>query len=157
MAKKKKLSRKTLGVLLLAELSLLVAASFVAETWSFVTIAGHSMEPTLSDGQVVLGKRVDVADPIVIGNVYLVSLGETSLVKRLVAGPGDLVEYHDGEFYLNGSPSGIRPEGRWDTFSVKLLCGEYFALGDNLAESVDSRVLGNHIIHREGVVLAICQ
>lgn len=98
------------------------------------------MHPTLDDGQLLLtrptGWRVNVGDIVVLTT----DRGERC-VKRIAAGPGDLVELEAGRLYVNqrsydGHPrsAGARVEA-W-----RVPEGRFFVVGDNLRQSDDSRV-----------------
>jgi signal peptidase I len=67
------------------------------------------------------------------------------LVKRVVACPGDTVVIDDGTLYVNGkirevftAKGQFEYTGEADTM-IQLEEGQYFIIGDNVAESKDSR------------------
>lgn len=98
------------------------------------------MHPTLTDGQLLLtrpaGRHVQVGDIVVLMN----GRGERC-VKRVAAGPGDLVELEAGRLYVNRRSYDGRPRtagGRVETWRVPH--GHFFVAGDNLRQSDDSRV-----------------
>ena len=117
-------------------------------------VAGESMWPTLAPGQHVLAHPVDRnktgphrGDVVVLRHPVG---GEGVLIKRVIGKPDEYIHLkEDGiyiddrpvplaEPYLNGPPCpSTRHPSRWFTGSR-----EYFVLGDNRRDSLDSRSLG---------------
>lgn len=123
-----------------------VAAWLISTFWlQLALIQGDSMEPAFHSGQLVL-LRKNVKDLQVGDVVAFKSEGlKGILIKRIAAGPGDTVEITDGTLYLNGVPETEAFEGKSIEFAgsaakpITLKEGEYFVLGDNVANSKDSR------------------
>ena len=67
------------------------------------------------------------------------------LVKRIIAGTGDSAWIQDGKLIVNGCPSTVFPEEVIFDYAgllkepVLLGADEYLVIGDNVAESRDSR------------------
>ncbi len=112
-------------------------------------VSGVSMEPALSDGDVVLVDKVSWRltglrrnDVIVFRYRYR---PERYYIKRIVGLPGETVEIRDGRLRIDGEePDGdfgnslIENAGR-AAEPVCLAEGTYFVLGDNRNDSADSR------------------
>ena len=83
---------------------------------------------------------------------------QATLVKRIVAGPGNTVQILDGTLYVNGKISVIYPEE--GCFSdagilsgpVDLKSDEYFVIGDNFEKSKDSRYETVRPVKRESIM-----
>lgn len=118
-----------------------LAAGLAVRTWGFtaVTVAGTSMNDTLFSGDVVLVTRFG---SISNGDVVQTSFSgrSGSYIKRVIGLPGDVVEYADSALILNGRPLS-EPYVSSPTENMRIALGEdeYFLLGDNRAESYDSR------------------
>lgn len=126
---------------LLIALCLALAAGFAARTYLFTTvrIAGSSMEGTLLSGDVVLICRWETPER---GNVMQCTFPGRSgtYVKRVIGLPNDTIEFSSGALTVNGRPLS-EPYVSSPTEDMYIALGEdeYFVLGDNRAESYDSR------------------
>jgi len=127
-----------------------------------VQVDGLSMSPTMPDAKCYLLNRIVylVREPKQTEIVVLKD-PETSgfAVKRVIGRPGDSVFLEKGRVFVNGSPlsesylqQGTKTyaEGRYN--SQLWVCGrdQYFVLGDNRANSADSRVYG--VVPRQNIL-----
>jgi len=158
---KKKLSRaqeellswvKTIGGTLIV---FFIITTFIFRT---VEVQGHSMNPTLVDGERIFVWQLFYAprtsDVIVLehtdGNLH---------VKRIIGVPGDRVDYINGELTVNGriiSETYVLNEVSLNGFTFEQVCrinnadarcdvipdGYFLVLGDNRNRSGDSREYG---------------
>lgn len=125
-------------------------------------VSGHSMEPTLSDGDNLIVDKISYRfndpqrfDIIVFPFQYK---DNTFYIKRIIGLPGETVQIKDGVIYINGEvleehygkevmeKSGLAAE------PITLADDEYFVLGDNRNASSDSREPSVGSIKRENII-----
>ena len=122
----------------------ILAALWLSQYYRLAVVSGKSMEPSLSQGDLVvvrmggLPKRGDIA---VIDSEVL----HRRIIKRVVAVGGDTVIISDGELRINGEileEEYIKEpyEHISDFFLVPPQC--VYVLGDNRNFSRDSRMIG---------------
>ena len=110
-----------------------------------VEVVGMSMYPTLAPGEYVLcdrfayRRREPQRGDVVLARGLLG--GREVMVKRVVAVPGDRVDFDEGALVVNGvqAQEGAFSEG-CGTWSLG--DDEWFLLGDAMDVSMDSRALG---------------
>ena len=115
-------------------------------------VEGNSMAPSFLPGQYLLIDRTAYRlRPPRRGDAVTVQhpgLDEKALLKRIVALPGERVNLWHGKVLINGQPiEGPRLEEEEtpeETLGTEWRLGddEYFVLGDNPSNSLDSRRLG---------------
>ena len=132
--------RGTIYVLtIVAAVAVLIATLIVP----VLQIEGTSMEPTLSNGDIVLLTKTTRFDR---GNLCGFTWNNKLLIKRVIGTPGDWVEIDtDGTIYLNGEkleePYVEQPAfGECDLeFPFQVPQEQYFVVGDMRESSIDSR------------------
>lgn len=104
-----------------------------------------SMEPTIPADSFVVGGRVYCE--LSYGDIIIFEHDGMYLVKRIAAMPGDLVYIETETFAVH---IGERPGRAAREINVPMEC--YFLLGDNSADSIDSRFWDDPCIPEYNVV-----
>lgn len=114
-------------------------------------VQGESMHPTLKDGNIIVIKKFDLKFDY--NDIVVIKKNDKTIVKRIVGLPGDLVKI-DNYLYINN-------EKRHDMYienvgdmenEILLNSDEYFVLGDNIPNSIDSRFNEIGIIKRKEII-----
>lgn len=136
--------------------SVLVAVVFLMSHVFFgmAVVEGNSMNPSFVDGELTVYMRIP--GEIRRGDVVLVGISDDrTLIKRVIALPGEELYIGDDGVYIDGirleetHAAGItEPEAGQENPCV-LGEGEYFVMGDNREDSLDSRHYGS--IRREQI------
>jgi len=119
---------------------------FVAQAW---VVDGPSMQPNLYYDQRVMAEKITYrlvhgprrGDVVIIG----VPGEEEPLIKRVVALPGETVEVHGGQAFINSEPleeTWTIQQGGLDYPATLIPPLHVFVLGDNRGSSRDSRSFG---------------
>lgn len=110
-----------------------LCALLVLVLFRFVFYLGYvpsaSMEPTIHKGSLILGLRQ--FGELKTGDIVIFRHDGRTLVKRIAASPGET-------YILNGSP-------------ITVPAGQYLLLGDNTAESNDSRHWANPFVTTQSI------
>ncbi len=140
---------------------LLVAAALIAAavvSLFFIRVArvdGASMDDTLNAGDIILLEQCSYRkEEPQRGDIIAFckkDVARTLIIKRIAALPGETVEILHGTLYINGISfpeySGF-PE---DMPPCRVEENSYFVLGDNIAQSVDSRAWEQPFVRREEI------
>ena len=105
-----------------------------------VRVSGGSMAPTYRSSDQLLKRQVGRPGPP-RGDLVVLRHGALRMIKRVVAGPGDLVELEAGRLFVEGrSVDGRRRVRGASTQTWRVPAAHWFVVGDHQAASDDSRV-----------------
>jgi signal peptidase I len=129
-------------------LALLIRATLVEAYW----IPSGSMEPTLRPGDRIVAEKVlrwfhapRPGDIVVFVPPREAHASTAALVKRVVAGPGQVVAGERGRLLVDGRPVEepyLAEPPAYDLPPLRVPQDHLFVLGDNRNRSVDSHVWG---------------
>ena len=145
--------REWVQVIIVALIIAIPVRYFIAEPF---VVNGASMDPTFSTGQFLIVDRLtyDFEKPARGQVIVFEYPNDPSIyyIKRIIGLPGETVLIQDGKVSIKETASStpflldepyVEPDhASHDTFSATLGPTQYFVMGDNRAESSDSRVWG---------------
>ena len=114
-------------------------------------VNGHSMEPTVRQGDYILTERVRLNDAIHRGDILIFDApGDAEVsMKRLCGLPGETISLSRGGLIVDGQvidepyvSHRFNPQGPYESFEWALKENELLFLGDNRFDSLDSRRYG---------------
>lgn len=139
----------------------LAAVLFLLRQFVFtpVVVKGHSMDPTLADGERVIAFKNTKIERFDIVTFPAPDEPNKNYIKRVIGLPGETIEYKNDVLYVDGKEM---DEPYLDEFKSELTDGgpltydfsleevgsktvpegEYFVLGDNRRNSKDGRMIG---------------
>ena len=126
----------------------------LANWYSPFVIEGSSMEKTYYTGDYVITDKV--SQDYVDGDVIIFRNGDNkSIIKRIIASPGEQVKIEDSSIYVNGTevvyPEIQLPINR--TVDIQLDDNQYYVMGDNPNHSgqdgvIEAKQITGEVIYR---------
>lgn len=109
-----------------------------------VIVNGNSMYPFLEDGDVCITWKLNMKPER--GDVVTAKIGNKTLIKRVIGLPGETLQIISGYVYIDGKiiERNIYTEDKGLLEEPYVLGkNEYFIMGDNRENSIDSRKFGS--------------
>ncbi len=109
-----------------------------------IRVNGNSMNNTLLNGDIMLLDKVEYRfHDVNRFDIVVVKRDKDKLIKRVIGLPGEKVAYLDNVLYIDGKEV-KDPYNRYNRgdFEVTLKKNEYFVMGDNRSDSLDSFYFG---------------
>ena len=148
--------KQTLKLVLLLAAALALSLAVRIYVFHVVRVEGTSMETTLNSGDLAVVTRFDyrLGRPRRGDVVECRFPGrEGTYLKRVIGLPGETVEIIDSRVYIDGVPlSEPYATGASADYRAELGMNDYLVLGDNRAESYDSRAGDMGMIHRKDIL-----
>lgn len=140
--------KKILDSTILLLIALIIIGVAFIDGFEVIRVSGHSMSPTYKEGQMALAIKSN--ENLAVGDVVMFQnddwAKDTLVFKRILAVPGDVVIVNGNDLHINGVKidTGKVPSS-FKGFPYKkyeLSEDEYFLVGDNRTNSLDSRARG---------------
>lgn len=148
-------TRTMTALLAIAAIAVLISSMFLP----VIQVSGGGMEPQFHNGDVVLLKKTARFEK---GELYCIAWQNALLVRRVIAGPGEIVALdEEGNVYVNGTLQDepyvtSKSLGECDIeFPYTVPEGQWFLLGDQRDSAIDSRSTAIGCVKEDQIVGAV--
>jgi len=140
-------------------IGLLLVSLLLFQPYKLVVVIGRSMLPTLKGGQILLAKKTNKFER---GDIVVIKEEDNIIIKRIKYLPEEyyysVLDFETAEMIViendfRDMMLGIEKYGLENIKEYKMAKNSYFVLGDNSAESDDSRRFGP--IHKEQILYKV--
>jgi signal peptidase I len=137
---------RTTARLVIQPIALAIVLALVTRAYVRIySVPSGSMEPTLTAGDHIVASPYRTTEPG-RGDIVIFHRADTTVVKRIVGTPGDLIETRAGRVFIGGHAIAepyLREPAATGVIAPQIIPGGcYFVMGDNRGDSFDSRAWG---------------
>ena len=137
--------KKIIELILASSLAIIIAILIRVIFFDTYMVKSNSMEPTFYENDaILLIRKIFIIGGINNFDIIVFKKNNSNLVKRVIAKEKDEIKIYDGKLYLNNK---LREYNKYifskkENIHLTLKENEYFVLGDNRDNSLDSRKIG---------------